>query len=106
MRPFRKIDEEFKIIDSDAVTVYIPLDDTAKSLCKRLKSGEFSKGIFRKLGRYSVNVWPKHLEELSSLGKVTSIGNDRKSFILDDLSVYSREYGLQIKPATGEPIFV
>lgn len=106
LRPFRKIDEEFKIIDSDAVTVYMPLDDTAKSLCKRLKSGEFSKGIFRKLGRYSVNVWPKHLEELSSLGKVTSIGNDRKSFILDDLSVYSREYGLQIKPATGEPIFV
>ena len=104
--PFRKIDEKFKIIDSDAVTVYIPLDDTAKSLCKRLKSGEFSKGIFRKLGRYSVNVWPKHLEELSSLGKVTSIDDDRKSFILDDLSVYSREYGLQIKPATGEPIFV
>ena len=70
--PFATAAERFHLIETPAVTVYIPKGE-GEYLLARLRAGEMSKTLFRKLGQYGVPVYPDHLKTLEEAGAVCQI---------------------------------
>ena len=101
--PFRTVSERFHLIDRPAVTVYIPREEGAE-LAERLRAGERSRALFRRLGQYGVSVYPQHFEELDRGGKLERLEDG--SGILTDLSLYHEETGLSLEADSGRAEFI
>ena len=112
--PFERIARSFKLIDTPTVPVYIPLSDELGDegvrLCEQLEHGDIDRMLFRKLGKYAVNVWPQHLAKLQSAGAVLTVGRgtnaEEECFILRDMSLYSSRLGLRVDGVSTDGIFV
>lgn len=107
--PFRTVAERFHLIDENTRTVYIPFGDGA-ALIERLKAGECSKALYRKLGRYAVAAYEPHFQKLYAAGALLTAREvpalDDDSAILRDRSLYSERTGLTLEPETGRAEFV
>lgn len=101
--PFKSVAEWFKLIENQTVPVYIPLGE-GKTLTDQLASGEFDRNTFRKLGQYSVNVYPNHLRALQESGCVECLWD--QVYVLRDLTQYREDTGLQMDVATGDGFFI
>ncbi len=101
--PFRTVAERFHLIDDAAKTVYIPLGE-GESLIQRLQTGERSRGLFRKLGQYSVNIYDRHFQTLMNQGAVKLIDED--SAVLMDPGLYTSEIGLTLDNDEGTGLFI
>ena len=103
--PFRTVAETFHLIDRNTYTVYIPYGEGA-ALLQRLQDGEYSKSLYRKLGRYAVSVYDKHFQALYNAGALLTAQDvpslDGDSAILTDLTLYSGTMGLSLEPETGK----
>ncbi|WP_190973542.1 CRISPR-associated helicase Cas3' [Bifidobacterium callitrichos] len=108
--PFERIAERFKLIDTPTVPVYIPLSGEGEALCDRLERNDIDRTLFRRLGKYAVNVWPKHLQQLLSAGSVEPVGRgaspEEDCFILRDMGLYSSRLGLSVDVAAADGIFI
>lgn len=97
--PFRKVAENFHLINSETRTVYIPLRE-GKELVQRLRSGEYSRGLFRALGQYGVSVYPRHFEALDMAGDLEVLENG--AAILTNLTLYDYDTGLSLTADEGK----
>ena len=97
--PFASVAERFRIIDSPEFTVYIPLEEGA-DLVKELKTHGMSRRLLRKLGQYSVGVYPRHFENLVNTEAVDRVAEN--AAVLRDLSLYSMETGLRLETWEGQ----
>lgn len=109
--PFEIIAKRFKLIDTPTIPVYIPLPGEGENLCRQLINGEYSRTLFRKLGKYSVNIWPKRLQELQEGGVVIEYGDELHPedsyFVLRNLNNYDRCRGLYFEnSAITDGIFI
>ena len=100
---FRSIAEQVHLIENDTVTVYVPIDE-GEDLLSRMQEGETSRGLMRKLGQYSVNLYENHFQELRQSDDIRKI-NDT-IWYLENTSLYSRETGLSLKADYGKAEFV
>lgn len=89
--PFQTVAERFHLIQENTRTVYIPQGD-GEDLAARLRSGERSRSLFRKLGQYSVSVYPDHFRSLNRAGALELLEDG--SGVLTDLSLYQENTGL------------
>ncbi len=96
--PFRQVAQEFRLIDTPTRTLYIP-HGKGEELVGRLRAGERSRDLFRKLGRYGVSVYEKHLKALDQAGALELLEDG--SAILTDLSLYREATGLEATVETG-----
>ena len=107
--PFRTVAENFHLIDQNTRTVYVPFGDGA-ALIERLKAGECSKELYRKLGRYAVSVYDRHFEALHAAGALLTARDipalDESSAILSDLTLYDERTGLTLEPETGKAFLI
>lgn len=107
--PFRTVAENFHLIDQNTRTVYVPFVGGA-ALIERLKAGECSKELYRKLGRYAVSVYEPHFQKLYAAGTLLTAREvpalDEDSAILNDMSLYSEMTGLTLEPETGKAEFI
>ena len=107
--PFRTVAENFHLIDQNTRTVYVPFVGGA-ALIERLKAGECSKELYRKLGRYAVSVYEPHFQKLYAAGALLTAREvpalDEDSAILNDMSLYSEMTGLTLEPETGKAEFI
>ena len=103
MLPFAWVAEHFHLIDKSTVTLYIPVDQ-GQSLINQLRAGYASRSLYRKLGQYAVNIYPDHLQNLLGAGAATPL--DGGSYVLTDLSLYSRDTGLALQAETGKAFFL
>ena len=107
--PFRTVAENFHLIDQNTRTVYVPFAGGA-ALIERLKAGECSKELYRKLGRYAVSVYEPHFQKLYAAGALLTAREvpalDEDSAILNDMSLYSEMTGLTLEPETGKVEFI
>ena len=107
--PFRTVAENFHLIDQNTRTVYVPFAGGA-ALIERLKAGECSKELYRKLGRYAVSVYEPHFQKLYAAGALLTAREvpalDEDSAILNDMSLYSETTGLTLEPETGKAEFI
>ena len=101
--PFRTVAERFRLINDDTRTVYIPTDEGAV-LVDHLRRGDRSRALYRKLGRYGVNVYEKHYLALISQGALEVL--DDGNVILTDLSLYRHDVGLLLNDETGNGLFI
>lgn len=101
--PFRTVAERFHLIDDASKTIYIPIGEGAK-LVQRLRDGEHSRELFRKLGQYGVSVYEKHVKALLTSGSIELVDED--SAILLDGSLYDRIIGLVLCENENTGLFV
>ncbi|MCI8423051.1 MAG: CRISPR-associated helicase Cas3' [Lawsonibacter sp.] len=97
--PFRKIAEQFHLIDNETKTVYIPLGE-GEALVRRLRSGEHSRALFRALGQYGVSVYPHHFEALDLAGDLEVLEDG--STVLTNLALYDNAVGLSLTVDEGK----
>ena len=101
--PFRTVSERFQLIDSPTVTVYVPRDGGAE-LVDRLRGGDHSRDLYRRLGQYSVSVYERHLQALDQAGVLERLEDG--NWLLSDLSLYSKETGLSLEADSGRAEFI
>lgn len=100
--PFQTIAQRFRLIQNDTRTVYIPWGEGSK-LITRLHLGERSRALFRALGQYSVNIYPKHFTDLDLVGALELL--EDASAVLTDPSLYLDDTGLVLDVKGGQAIF-
>ena len=101
--PFSTVAEEFRLIESPVKTVYLPVGEGA-ALCRALQEGQHSRGLLRKLGMYSVQVYPDHFENLCRSGAL-DVQQDGNA-ILTDLRLYDPDTGLAMDAEAGQGWFL
>ena len=101
--PFRAVAERFHLIDSPTVTVYVPRSEGA-DLIARLRSGEHSRDLYRRLGQYCVSIYDDHFKALDRAGVLDRLEDG--SFVLNDLSLYNETTGLSLEAEGGTANFV
>ena len=96
--PLRTMAESFHLIDEDTVPIYIPTDDTAADLA-RLRRGELSRSLMRRLNQSAVNVYRHEWRALREAGKLEDTTGEFG--ILADTSSYDEECGLDVEVEQG-----
>ena len=98
----RSIAENFHLIDEDTVAVYIPCAENAGDL-ERLRRGDISRSLLRRLGRSAVSVYRGEWKALWEAGKLEQTG---EFSILSDATVYDEEFGLNVMSEQGAAFYV
>lgn len=101
--PFAMINEMFKLIENQTKTVYVPVDE-GKGYIEKIYDGQITKELFRKLGQYSVNVFPDHFRNLWESGCLDVV--EDSVYILQDINQYKEDTGLQMDVETGYGVYV
>lgn len=96
--PFRQVEKKFKLIENQTTAIYLPFGQGAE-LIEQLRCGEYKRTLFRKLGRYSVNVYPDHLQELLAAGAVECVD---EQYVLIDTAAYDDALGLKLDVESGK----
>lgn len=99
--PFKSVGERFKMIEEGGKPVVIPVEEIVDDIAA-LRRGSADRETIRRLGRYSVNAYPKVVANLVTHGAVECVADD--VYILMDASRYSDEYGLDIGERFGEGV--
>ncbi len=97
--PFKQIAEQFQLIESPTSTVYIP-DGEGAELIEKLRRGELSRNLFRKLGQYGVSVYPDHFSALKKSGALEVLPSG--DAILTRLDYYQETTGLTMDVDSGQ----
>lgn len=110
--PFRDVAEDFRLIEQNTFSVFIPLDEEAKGLEQRITFGERSRSLLRAVGRHSVNIYENHLSLLLQNGQVEFMDAQASKKIKDGIfilrgteGVYDKSTGLLLEPETGFGLF-
>lgn len=101
--PFRTVAERFHLIENDTRTIYVPVGEGA-ALVERLRQGERSRELFRKLGQYGVSVYEQHFRALCAAGDLELL--DKEIVVLANPALYSEETGLSLEADSGKGLFV
>ena len=105
---FAKIASDFRFIEDLTRPIFIPATIEAETLLVRLESGERSRSLMRKVGRYIVTVYTKRnggpFEQLAARGKIRML--DENLAVLTDMTVYDAQKGLLSNVGEGEGMFV
>ncbi len=102
--PFAETAEAFHLIQPGARAVLVPRTPEAKALADRLRGGERSRELLRKIGQYTVNLYEKQFEALRALGALDV--TERELAVLTDETRYSEKTGLEVPTDEGVGIFV
>ena len=101
--PFQWVAEQFRMIDTDTKTVYIPGADQAP-LLEQLRMGWRNRELLRKLAQYAVSIYPRHFEALNLAGNLEVL--DDQAAILTNPSLYSEQTGLSLQSDFGKALFI
>ena len=80
-----------------------PLDEGAE-LVELLRSGQYSRTLYRRLGQYGVSVYPQHLVALERTGALEHLADG--SVVLRDVELYAQTTGLTLEPSSGNALFL
>ncbi len=100
---FKTTAEHFKLIDEDTRMLYIP-NDSIRSELFLLRSGTYSRALFRRLNSFGVSVYPATLDRMVSMGYAEK--PDTFFGILLDSRVYDPSTGLSLSENNAEAIFI
>ena len=101
--PFQTIAEQFKLIENDSKTVYIPLGE-GEALVQRLQAGERSRTLFRKLGQYGVSIYETEFKALADAGDILPVdgGKGEDLWVLANTGLYDERTGLSLEAEYGK----
>ena len=90
--PFRVVDEKFKLIKDGTESVIIPWNKEAERTIDALRYSEFPASLVRKVQRFIVQVYPKILSSLESVGSVERLHD--QYCVLTNMDIYRDDLGL------------
>lgn len=90
--PFATIAERFHLIDSQGRTIYIPLEE-GEELVEQLRAKQYTRDLYRRLGRYGVTVYEGQFQSLYRAGAVEILEDG--SVVLLNTALYRQDTGLQ-----------
>lgn len=90
--PFREVATTFQIIEQEMVSLIIPRDDECLKVLADVRWRGPSQKASRALQRYTVQVYPYQLHQLSQIKAVERVAGNY--IVLRDLSLYNEERGL------------
>lgn len=99
---FRSVSEQFRLIDSDTVTVFIPTEDNA-GLIDELRSGQINRNSMRRLSQYGVNIYRQHFNALYSAGMLEECSG---LYLLSDMQAYDNRRGLTLQADAGAALWI
>lgn len=103
---FPKVAEDFKMIENDTKTVFIPIEEEAQDLLQQLKYQGFTKTSMRKAGQYSVTLYDDIIEKMEAAGMIEPVAENITDFYeLKDKERYSEEFGLDLNVENGMALF-
>lgn len=98
---------DFKFIEQNTYSIFVGKTEEAKSLLCRLKNGELSKSLMRKVGQYCVQVHENILKQLYDSGKVRTISAEIEDlYVLYDETWYTEKVGLKMDDIAGISLFL
>lgn len=96
--PFKKVSDQFCLINTPVKTVYIP-EGEGQALVEKLRAGKWSRKLFRELGQYGVSVYPAHFHALKEAHALEVL--ESGDGILLDLNLYNEHTGLTMEVPGG-----
>ena len=103
---FPKVAEDFKMIENDTKTVFIPIEEEAQDLLQQLKYQGFTKTSMRKAGQYSVTLYDDVIEKMKAAGMIEPVAENINDFYeLKDKERYTEEFGLDLNIENGMALF-
>lgn len=103
---FLKVAEDFKMIENDVKTVFIPVEEEAQDLLQQLKYQGFTKTSMRKAGQYSVTLYDDVIEKMKDAGMIELVAENINDFYeLKDKERYTEEFGLDLNIENGRALF-
>jgi CRISPR-associated endonuclease/helicase Cas3 len=101
---FKTAAERFRLIENNTLPVVIPYNDEAKEILEKVKWSEYPTSYARKLQIYTVNIYQNEFQRLEGKGAIDTYA--KTYAVLNDLSLYNPETGLEIPESSGgEAIF-
>lgn len=91
--PFKKIADDFRLIDNPMYPIIIPWDDHANALMTEAMYSPYPASKARNLQPYTVQVYQHELIGLEKEGVLTLVGGMLR--FLTDLSFYDKQFGLK-----------
>ncbi len=92
---FERIADEYRFIDNDEVSIFVPWDDEGKALLDELTSAEPSTDVYVRLQRYTVSVPFWMIRDYEEVGALQLVGNIRVLEIMPgSRRLYSDSLGL------------
>lgn len=102
--PFAEVAREFRFIDNAGAAVIIPDPAIAQDL-EYLQSGQIARGTMRRIGRYSVNVYPNDCKKLLQSGCITAVSGIDNLYLLIDEKRYRNDVGLDLEIEEGVGLY-
>lgn len=97
---FQKINDEFQMIESQTIPVYIPNVEN-QALLDQLREGKPTRAALRALGRSAVNVYPQHFQALVMAGALECPMGDSFGILVDSRQYDHQHCGLALEPECG-----
>lgn len=101
--PFASVAERFKLIETSEFALYIP-EGEGSELIETLRRYGPNRSLMRRLGQYSVGVYPQHYRRLLETGATEKLFEN--AAVLRDLSLYSEETGLSFGVKEGQALIL
>ena len=104
---FKKVAEDFKFIESDTYSIFIPINEEAESILNELRFKGYTKELMRKATRYIVPVYENDFKNYYGAGMLREISDNLEGcYELTNLKQYSEEIGLSLNLGSGEAIMM
>lgn len=103
MMPFESVAKDFHMIDNNTRTVYIPLEEGI-AIAEKLRSGFATREVYRRAGRYGVNVYGIHYRSLLDTGSIEPL--DENSAVLLNMELYDEKTGLSLEYKQETDFFI
>ncbi len=100
---FKKISDDFKLINENTYAVIIPYDENAKKLIEKIDYINDLRGVLRSLQPYTVNIFKNEFEALNGAGKLKMVADDMA--VLRSMEDYSEQIGIDIDIKMGIGLF-
>jgi CRISPR-associated endonuclease/helicase Cas3 len=100
---FASVAQKFKLIETNTITLYVPVGEGKKLINELLSSGP-DKELMRELGLYSVSIYDNQYKKFDDAGYIQKIS--KNAAVLLNEKIYNCETGLQLDVTGGEALFI
>ena len=104
---YKKVAEDFKFIESNTYSIFVPINEEAKSILNELRFKGYTKELMRKATHYIVPVYENDFKNYFGTGMLREISDNlERCYELTNLKQYSEEIGLSLNLGSGEAIMM
>lgn len=103
---FKTVSDEFKLIEQDTKTIFIPKENRAKEIYDEIKIKGISRKLMREAGQYCISVYEEDFNKMTAADMVRNFTEGLKDFyVLKNCEQYTDDMGLRLDMEYGQAVF-